>query len=264
MIYGLSNNLDLKRGWGMKGESFSFLNHLKVLGQEIWFQLGDKDLATHIVRTNMMKKGRPLSSITNWMRRSYSIQPRIIPVTDDHVETLIATDEGEMHIQEFWVKNHGSLHVKGIRYRGLMRAKVNASALRAIRNSQMIIIAPGNPISSIWPIVSHKLVESQLIRYGGKVMAISPIIGSSPISGPAAKYLKAFGIDCSVLGIASLYHKFNPELVVSSHEEPETINEVKKMGIKVSKTNILMRNSYQEHNLARFVLESLPKNNLRK
>ena len=264
MIYGLSNNLDLKRGWGMKGESFSFLNHLKVLGQEIWFQLGDKDLATHIVRTNMMKKGRPLSSITNWMRRSYSIQPRIIPVTDDHVETLIATDEGEMHIQEFWVKNHGSLHVKGIRYRGLMRAKVNASALRAIRNSQMIIIAPGNPISSIWPIVSHKLVESQLIRYGGKVMAISPIIGSSPISGPAAKYLKAFGIDCSVLGIASLYHKFNPELVVSSHEEPETLNEVKKMGIQVSKTNILMRNSYQEHNLARFVLESLPKNNLKK
>ena len=264
MIYGLSNNLDLKRGWGMKGESFSFLNHLKVLGQEIWFQLGDKDLATHIVRTNMMKKGRPLSSITNWMRRSYSIQPRIIPVTDDHVETLIATDEGEMHIQEFWVKNHGSLHVKGIRYRGLMRAKVNASALRAIRNSQMIIIAPGNPISSIWPIVSHKLVESQLIRYGGKVMAISPIIGSSPISGPAAKYLKASGIDCSVLGIASLYHKFNPELVVSSHEEPETINEFKKMGIKVRKTNILMRNRYQEHNLARFVLESLPKNNLKK
>jgi LPPG:FO 2-phospho-L-lactate transferase len=264
MIYGLSNNLDLKRGWGMKGESFSFLNHLNFLGQEIWFQLGDKDLATHIVRTNMMKKGHSLTSITNWMRRSYRIQPRIIPVTDDHVETLIATDDGEMHIQEFWVKNHGSLHVKGIRYRGLTRAKVNTSALRAMRNSQMIIIAPGNPISSIWPIVSHKSVESQLIRYGGKVIAISPIIGSSPISGPAAKYLKAFGIDCSVLGIASLYHKFNPELVVSSNEEPETISAVKKMGINVSKTNILMRDRYEEHNLARFVIGSLRKSDLRK
>jgi LPPG:FO 2-phospho-L-lactate transferase len=264
MIYGLSNNLDLKRGWGMKGETFSFFNQLKVLGQEIWFQLGDKDLATHIVRTNMLKKGRPLSLITNWMRRSYGIQPRIIPVTDDHVETLITTDMGEMHIQEFWVKNHGSLDVKGIRYRGLRRSKVNVSALRAIRNSEMVIIAPGNPISSIWPIVSHNLVESQLIRHDGKVIAISPIIGSCPVSGPAAKYLKVFGFDCSVLGIASLYHKFNPELVVSSHEKPETINEVKKMGINVSKTNILMRNRYQEHNLARFVLESLPKNNLKR
>jgi LPPG:FO 2-phospho-L-lactate transferase len=264
MIYGLSDNLDLKKGWGMKNESFSFFNHLKALGQEIWFQLGDKDLATHLLRTNMMNKGYSLSSITNWMRNRYGIQPRIIPVTDDHVETLIKTDKGEMHIQEFWVKNRGSLHVKGIRYRGLKRAKVNISALRAIKNSQMIVIAPGNPISSIWPIVSHRSIETHLSRYGGKVMAISPIIGSSPVSGPAAKYLKAFGIDCSILGIASLYHKFNPELVVSSQEELESIEEVNKMGINVSKTNILMRDQNEEHDLARFVLASLPKKHFEK
>jgi LPPG:FO 2-phospho-L-lactate transferase len=259
MIYGLSDKLDLKRGWGMKNETFSFFNQLKFMGKEIWFRLGDKDLVTHLLRTNMINNGRSLSSITNWMRKIYGIQPKIIPITDDHVETLITTDKGEMHIQEFWVKNRGSLPVKGIRFRGLKEAKANVSAVRAIKNSQMIVIAPGNPISSIWPIISHKLIESHLGRHGGKIMAISPIIGSSPVSGPAAKYLKAFGIDCSIFGIASLYHKFNPELIISSEEELETIKKVKNIGINVRKTNILMRNQYEEHNLARFVIKAFPK-----
>jgi LPPG:FO 2-phospho-L-lactate transferase len=262
MINGLSHKLDLKRGWGMKNETFSFFNQLKFLGKEIWFRLGDKDLVTHVLRTNMINNGRSLSSITNWMRKIYGIQPEIIPITDDHVETLITTDKGEMHIQEFWVKNRGSLPVKGIRFRGLKEAKVNASAVRALKNSQMIVIAPGNPISSIWPIISHKLIESHLVGHGGKIMAISPIIGSSPVSGPAAQYLKAFGIDCSIFGIASLYHKFNPELIISSEEELEMIKKVKNIGINVRKTNILMRNQYEEHNLARFVLKSLVKSKL--
>jgi LPPG:FO 2-phospho-L-lactate transferase len=259
MIYGLSNYLDLKQGWGMKDESFSFFNHLKVLGHETWFKMGDKDLATHIVRTVMMKKGHSLSSVTDWMRRKYNIHPRIIPVTNDHVETRITTETGEMHIQEFWVKNRGIPQVRAIRYRGLKSSKVNVAALRAIRNSEMIIIAPGNPISSIIPIVSHKLVESELVQNRGKVIAISPIIGNYPVSGPAAKYLNAFGIDSSVVGVASLYRKFHSNLVISADEDLITVDKVQKMRINVSKTNILMRNSHEEYDLARFVLELFPK-----
>ncbi|MEP6575514.1 MAG: 2-phospho-L-lactate transferase [Nitrososphaerota archaeon] len=254
IVYGLSGHLDIDKGWGVKEESYNFLEQLKILGQETWFRIGDKDLATHVMRTKMLKEGHSLLTITDWIRRQYKIQSRIIPVTNNHVETRIITDEGEMHIQEFWVKNNGRSKVHGVRYEGLKSSIINQEAIDAIRQSEIIVIAPGNPVSSIWPIVSHKVIKKELVRNRKRIVAISPIIGSNPISGPAAKYMNAVGVEVSVAGVASLYSEFASNFVISSNESPKTIDKLEKAGLYVSKTDIIMRDNSDELNLADFVL----------
>jgi LPPG:FO 2-phospho-L-lactate transferase len=254
IVYGLSGYLDIDKGWGVKEESYNFLDRLKILGQETWFRIGDKDLATHVMRTKMLKEGHSLLSITDWIRGQYKIQSRIIPVTNNHVETRIITDEGEMHIQEFWVKNNGRPEVHGVRYEGLESSIINQEAIDAIRQSEIIVIAPGNPVSSIWPIVSHKAIKKELVRNRKRIVAISPIIGSNPISGPAAKYLNAVGVEVSVAGVASLYSQFASNFVISSNENPKTIDRLEKTGLNVSKTDIIMRDNSDELNLADFAL----------
>jgi LPPG:FO 2-phospho-L-lactate transferase len=254
IVYGLSGHLDIDKGWGIKEESYNFLEQLKILGQETWFRIGDKDLATHVTRTKMLKEGQSLLSITDWIRRQYEIQSRIIPVTNNHVETRIITEQGEMHIQEFWVKNNGRPEVHGVRYEGLKSSIINQEAIDAIRQSEIVVIAPGNPVSSIWPIVSHKVIKKELVRNRKRIVAISPIIGNNPVSGPAAKYMNAVGVEVSVAGVASLYSEFVSNFVISSNENPKTINKIEKAGLDVSKTDIIMRDNSDELNLADFVL----------
>jgi LPPG:FO 2-phospho-L-lactate transferase len=254
MVYGLSGYLDIDKGWGVKEDSYNFLEQLKILGQETWFRIGDKDLATHVMRTKMLKDGHSLLSITDWIRRQYKIPSTIIPVTNNHVETRIITDEGEMHIQEFWVKNNGRPEVHGVRYEGLESSIINQEAIDAIRQSEIIVIAPGNPVSSIWPIVSHKVMKKELVQNRKRIVAISPIIGSTPISGPAAKYMNAVGVEVSVAGVASLYSEFASNLVISSNENPKTVDKLEKTGLNFSKTDIIMRDNNDELNLADFVL----------
>ena len=254
MVYGLSGYLDIDKGWGVKEDSYNFLEQLKILGQETWFRIGDKDLATHVMRTKMLKDGHSLLSITDWIRRQYKIPSTIIPVTNNHVETRIITEQGEIHIQEFWVKNNGRPEVHGVRYEGLESSIINQEAIDAIRQSEIIVIAPGNPVSSIWPIVSHKVMKKELVQKRKRIVAISPIIGSTPISGPAAKYMNAVGVEVSVAGVASLYSEFASNIVISSNENPKTVDKLEKAGLNVSKTDIIMRDNNDELNLADFVL----------
>ena len=254
MVYGLSGYLDIDKGWGVKEDSYNFLEQLKILGQETWFRIGDKDLATHVIRTKMLKDGHSLLSITDWIRRQYKIPSTIIPVTNNHVETRIITEQGEIHIQEFWVKNNGRPKVHGVRYEGLESSIINQEAIDAIRQSEIIVIAPGNPVSSIWPIVSHKVMKKELVQNRKRIVAISPIIGTTPISGPAAKYMNAVGVEVSVAGVASLYSEFASNFVISSNENPKTVDKLEKIGLNVSKTDIIMRDNNDELNLADFVL----------
>ena len=137
ITYGLANILDKERGWGIAGDSFMFLEQMKTLGQENWFRIGDRDLALHLVRTNLLKEGKSLSSITEWIRKSFSISTVILPSSDSHIETRIETTQGDMHIQEYWVKNHAEPEIKGIRYDGIKEANANTKAVELIRNSDL-------------------------------------------------------------------------------------------------------------------------------
>lgn len=254
-IYGLAGILDKERGWGIKNDTFSYLNCMKLLGEETWFQIGDKDLITHFIRTKMLSKGYSLSTVVKWIAlNQYNIIKKIIPVSDTHVETRIVTNKGDMNIQEFWVKNKAKPRVLDVYYKNSERAKCNKDALRIIRSSDIIIIAPANPISSIAPILSLNQIKEELIEQRDKIIAISPVIGNKAISGPARKYLSAKGIESSVLGIAKFYSQLISKIVIDNSDSNFS-KEINKIGVSSFETNILMNNSKEEKRLARFILK---------
>ena len=254
-IYGIAGILDKERGWGIRNDTFSYLNCMKLLGEETWFQIGDKDLITHFIRTKMLSKGYSLSTVVKWIAlNQYNIIKKIIPVSDTHVETRIVTDKGDMNIQEFWVQNKAKPRVLDVYYKNSERAKCNKDALRIIRSSDIIIIAPANPISSIAPILSLKQIKEELIEQRDKIIAISPVIGNKAISGPARKYLSAKGIESSVLGIAKFYSQLISKIVIDNSDSNFS-KEINKLGVSSFETNILMNNSKEEKRLARFILK---------
>lgn len=256
ITYGLANILDKERGWGIEGDSFMFLEQMKTLGQEHWFRIGDRDLALHLVRTNLIKEGKSLSSITEWIRKSFSISTVILPASDSHIETRIETTQGDMHIQEYWVKNHAELDILNIRYEGIEQADPNPKTLQAIRNSDMIVIAPGNPISSIGPITSMPSIRKELELRKKEVIAVSPIIGNQALSGPASKYLEVMGIESSPAGIASYYSDISSNLVISE-SDIDYEKQIQNYGVDVYKTDIIMENEQDEIKLSNHILKLL-------
>jgi len=253
VLYGLANQLDEQKGWGVKDDTFNFLNQMKLLGEDIWFKLGDKDLSTHLKRTEMLNNGRKLSEITDWMRRKYAISSKIIPASDDHVETRIITDLGDMHIQEFWVKHKAEPRVKDIIYKDNKRARAHPIAIKAIRQSKLIIIAPANPVTSIGPIVSLTGLRNELIHNKEKTVAISPLVSNAAISGPAVKYMHAKKIINSPLGVAKYYSEFISKFVISPVDEPLRAS-ISDMDIKVHQTDIVMANRHDERRLGLYLI----------
>ncbi|MGI0030100.1 MAG: 2-phospho-L-lactate transferase [Nitrososphaeraceae archaeon] len=261
IMYGLAGLLDKSRGWGVADDSFVFMEQMKRLEQDYWFKIGDKDLALHIVRTNFLKEGKSLSWITEWIRKKLSVSPVIIPASDDHFETRIETPIGDMHIQEYWVKHRAELDISNIRYKGIEQAIPSVKALEAIRNSDIIVIAPGNPISSIGPITSIRAIRKELSLKKEKVVAVSPLIGNAALSGPASKYMHAMGIESSPIGIASHYADIVSTLVISESDK-EYENQIRNIGVNVYKTNIIMDNEQDEINLSNYILNLFNKHKL--
>jgi LPPG:FO 2-phospho-L-lactate transferase len=253
VLYGLANQLDEQKGWGVKDDTFNFLHQMNLLGEDIWFKLGDKDLSTHLKRTEMLNNGRKLSEITEWMRRKYSVSSKIIPASDDYVETRIITNLGDMHIQEFWVKHKAQPQVKDIIYKDNKRARAHPIAIKAIRQSKLIIIAPANPVTSIGPIVSLAGMRDELISNKEKTVAISPLVSNAAISGPAVKYMHAMKIVNSPLGVAKYYSEFISKFIISMVDEPlrQSIFDI---GIKVHQTDILMADRHEERRLGLYLI----------
>ena len=258
IIYGLSGVLDDKRGWGIRNDSFECLAQLKRLGLPAWFSLGDRDIATHLLRTSMITSGKNLTDATNRIRVQYSVVARIIPATDSEVSTKIITGKGEMHLQEFWVRHRGIPRITGLRYEGATNAKANQDAIDAIEQSDTIIIAPANPVSSIGPIVALSDLRKELRQNRRKVIAISPLIGNKAVSGPAIKFMKAQGIESSPVGVAQYYHDFVGTFVISTSDYRFS-SEIEALGMKVCETNITMKNRKDEANLGRYILNMIRK-----
>ena len=256
VTYGLSGLLDKSRGWGVIDDSFVFMEQMNKLGQDYWFKIGDKDLALHTIRTRFINEGRPLSWITEWVRKRLSISTVILPASDQHFETRIKTSVGEMHIQEYWVKNHAELDILNIRYEGIEQADPNPKTLQAIRNSDMIVLAPGNPISSIGPITSMPSIRKELELRKKEVIAVSPIIGNQALSGPASKYLEVMGIESSPAGIASYYSDISSNLVISE-SDIDYEKQIQNYGVDVYKTDIIMENEQDEIKLSNHILKLL-------
>ena len=254
ITYGLADLLDHDKGWGIKKDTFGFLRQMEIFGEETWFRIGDRDTATHLTRTNMLKNGKSLSHITKWMCEKLSIEVKLIPVTDNAIETRIITKKGEMHLQEFWVKHRGMDPVEGIEYQGADKARPNPDAVNAIHDSSLVVIAPGNPLTSIGPILAIKGIRKELAKKKNKVVAISPIIGNSSISGPAGKYMEAAGMEVSALGIAKMYAHVCSNLVIDTKDRMQT-KEIEALNINVHQTKIRMTNKQSEDVLAASILK---------
>ena len=254
ITYGLADLLDHDKGWGIKKDTFGFLRQMEIFGEETWFRIGDRDTATHLTRTNMLKNGKSLSYITKWMAEKFSIEIKILPVTDNTIETRIITDKGDMHLQEFWVKHRGLDEVKGIEYQGAEKVRPNPDAMNAIHDSNLIVIAPGNPLTSIGPMLAIKGIRKELAKKKTKVVAISPIIGNSAISGPTGKYLEAAGIEVSALGVAKMYADVCSNIIIDTKDHALT-KKIESLNINVHESKIKMTTKQSEDALAASIIK---------
>jgi LPPG:FO 2-phospho-L-lactate transferase len=256
IIYGLADLLDQERGWGIKKDTFNFLRQMEIFGEETWFRVGDRDAATHLIRTNMLKNGKNLSDITKWMCEKFAVSANIIPVTDNSVETRITTDKGELHLQEYWVKHRGKDKVEGIQYIGAEKARPNPEAVNAIHDADLVILAPGNPLTSIGPMLQIKGIRKELSKIKRKVIAISPLIGEKAITGPAAKYMEAAGIETNAYGLAKMYSDVCSNIIVDTKDKA-LLKKIQNLDMKGYETKITMKNKIAEDALANFILKQV-------
>jgi LPPG:FO 2-phospho-L-lactate transferase len=213
-MYALAGTGDRARGWGLDGDSFQALSELGRLGAETWFKMGDRDLVTSVLRTDLMTKGMTLTEVTEDLARRQGLVTKLLPVTDDHLETHILTPAGEVHLQEFWVRDHGKGRVRGVVYRGDSKAQISGPARKEILAADRVVVCPANPVTSIGPMLAVGGVVDTLVRTNGRVSALSPMLGRGPLSGPAGKLLKAMGIRPDSASVARLYSDFLDFLVI--------------------------------------------------
>jgi LPPG:FO 2-phospho-L-lactate transferase len=254
-LYTLCGLADEEKGWGIRGDSFEVLSQLDKLGEETWFKLGDRDLATSIFRTQKISLGNRLGDITTMLCERLGVKQRVYPCTDDRLETYIQTEIGTMHLQEFWVKNHGTPEVEGVEYRGSEGAKAEYRVLTAIEEADRIIFCPANPVTSILPILAVQGVRMAVEKSKARKVAVSPMIGNSPVSGPAGKFMKAIGEKSDSTSVARLYAGIADALLIEASDSAQK-GDIRAQGVEPVETSILMKDLEGERRLAKTALES--------
>jgi LPPG:FO 2-phospho-L-lactate transferase len=253
ITYGLSGKLDSVRGWGLNQESFRCLEEIEPYGMPVWFRLGDRDLATHIARTELLRSGLSLTQVTARMAAAMGIKAAVLPASDDPVRTKIETPGGILGFQEFFVREHWKPDVRAITYAGAAEAHASEAVLRSIRDSQLVIIAPSNPITSIGPMLAIHDIRDALRCTRAEVVAISPLIGSAAFSGPAAKLMEACEYEVSPAGVARCYHDFLDNIVIDV-QDSALASTIRYETIGVQITDISMPDDVAASRLARFVI----------
>ena len=253
ITYGLSGKLDTKRGWGLSNETFRCLEEIRPYGLPAWFQLGDRDLATHIARTELLRSGLSLTDVTQRMASALGIEASILPASNDSVRTKIETPSGILGFQEFFVREHWKPEVRSVAYAGAAEAKATEAVLDSIRNSRLVIIAPSNPITSIGPMLAIHDIRDALRCTRAEVVAVSPLIGNEAFSGPAAKLMEAHGFEVSPAGVSRCYHDFLDNIVVDTRDSALAPS-IRYNTIGVQITDILMSDDAAATRLAQFVI----------
>ena len=203
VMYTLGGAADPARGWGRRDESWVVKEELAAYGAEpTWFGLGDRDIATHLVRTRMLDAGYPLSAVIEALCARWQPGVRVLPATDDRVETHVVTDTEALHFQEWWVRHRGALPAKRFVFVGAEAAKPAPGVLDALAAADVVLLAPSNPVVSIAPILAVPGLKDALTK---PVVGLSPIIGGAPVRGMADKCLATVGVECTAAGVGGLY-----------------------------------------------------------
>ena len=251
IIYTLAELVDQERGWGLKDESWNFLDKTKLLGGESWFNLGDKDLATHVHRTQRLAKGEDLTSITKNLASSFGVEAKIVPMTNDLVSTVVETREGDLAFQHYFVRDRCLPIVKRFRFEGIKSSVINPSIKEygEENNKSAVLLAPSNPFVSIDPIIGVPGMTEELVKMKGPKIAISPIINNKAVKGPAAKMMQELGIPSTSIEVTNHY-KGLIDAVVIDHADAALSEKIEDMGIKVFVTNTVMHSLKEKITLA--------------
>ncbi len=249
VIYAIAGIIDDEKWWGIKGDTFKTHEQLKRLGWNEFMMIGDLDRATHIFRSELLRQGYTLTEATRKLKDAFGVKAEVLPMCEEEVATIIVTPQGEMHFQEFWVKYKSKPKVLDIYFKGIENAKATDDVIEALEDCNGVIIGPSNPITSIMPILLVKGIKDRLRLK--KVIAVSPIVGNRPVSGPAAKFMRAKGYDVSPLGVADIYADFLDVLVVDN-SDANLVGKCK--GIEVVATDTIMRDKEDAKRLSEFIL----------
>ena len=253
VTYTLAGVVDQKKGWGLRAETFHALKHLAAFGRPNWFNLGDRDLATHIHRTALLVEGKTLSQAAESIRKALGVKSRILPMSDDPMPTIIDSNEGPLHFQEYLVKRRTEPVVKGIRFAGAESARPAPGVLEAIREADRILICPSNPLISIGPILSVPQIRDHLRAHKQKVFAVCPIVGGKSLKGPSDKMLAQLGHQSTALGVAKLYADFTGTFVIDPADKSQS-PAISALGMRVSVLPTVMKTLAQKRKLARALL----------
>ena len=254
VMYTLSGIVDEAHGWGIRNDTYNTMQQLTSYGNEDWFMLGDRDLATHIHRTNLLRQGKPLSEITDELRKQFGLALRILPMSDQVVSTHIQTPVGLLHFQEYMVKRRCADAVLDVLFVGASESRPAPGVLDAIKDAEAILIAPSNPIVSIGSILAIPGIHDALHEASGMVVAISPIVSGVPIKGPADKLMLGLRMEVSPVGVARYYRDFLDVMVIDKQDE-HLLGEIEDLGIPAVATNTIMHDGAAKKALAQKVLE---------
>jgi len=252
ITYTLAKIVDTQKGWGIQDESFNCLNILNNYYDFKWFNLGDKDLATHIYRTDLFKKGYNKTEITALICEKLGIKSQLIPMSNEEVQTFIITDLKTMHFEEYYIRYQCEPKVLDIKFQGINEAKPVKQVFEYIEKAEKIIICPSNPIVSIGTIIGLSGIRSALKKVKQKVIAISPIIEGATVKGPADKLMRCLGLEVSCVGVAKYYKEIVGHFVIDN-KDCKLKSEIEKLGIQTYCYDTIMDSIRKKKELAQFV-----------
>lgn len=251
VTYTLAGIANPETGWGVRDESWNFLDQVKKLGGPGWFALGDRDLAIHVLRSQRLRSGESLSRITHDIAKAFDIPARLLPMSNEPVRTMVKTAEGLLPFQDYFVGRHCNIAVSGFQFDGIDRALVTMDVRNALDSAslQAVIFCPSNPYVSIGPILELRGMKAQLAETNAPIIAVSPIIGGKAVKGPAARMMQELGQEPGVLSVAQLYAGIVDGLIIDE-EDRQWAEPIRALGMAVQIAPSLMRSREDRKNLA--------------
>lgn len=249
LTYALAGLLDPGRGWGVRDDTFHCLRAMEGFGRATWFQLGDRDLATHLHRTLLLRAGTPLSEATRVIGDALGVRARVLPMSDHPVRTEVHTSAGWLTLEEFFVRERCALDVDAVAYRHAAAARPAPGVVEAIRAAGAVLVCCSNPATSIGPILAVPGIVDALEATPASIVAVSPIVAGRAVSGPAAKLLAALGLDVSPLGVADAYRPWLDALLLDP-ADAETVPALERRGVRAVVAEVLMPDAAAEARLA--------------
>ncbi len=253
VMYTLAGIADPVQGWGVAGDTVRTLTAIAAYGQDPWFKIGDRDVATHVLRTERLNRGFALSEVTRDLASALGVTSKLLPMSDDQVSTIVHVSGGYLEFQEYFVERRQSDDVLGLTFLGVEDAEPTKGVIEEIQSAESIVICPSNPFVSVGPILAVSGILGALRDSAAVKVAVSPIIGGGAVKGPAAKMLSTLGHEVSALGIARLYQGIVNGFVIDSIDAP-FVPSIESLGMQVLVTNTVMGGSEDRARFAREVL----------